>query len=246
MASQTDLLQHDKTADVGTTFAIALPIALAVLPFLTIGIGEDFAFYNQWMVTERGAIEHATVFFAAAGCVLALLAFSRRAASPKPWLGGYMLLFALGFIYIAGEEMSWGQHLFGWESSEWFAKANRQQETNFHNLHQSLDRVPKSIIGAGIVFSGVLVPLFARFRPLKPASVEGHWYWLWPTPVVRTTASLFLVIWLIDRGLLVTGLRGGDGWNLNFTEHRELMMVYFLALYCGSLYLRLRARNATA
>ncbi len=245
MASHTDLLLRDNaTDDVGRAWSVALPSVLAVVPFLTIGIGEDFAFYNQWMVTERGAIEHATVFFAAAGCLLALLAFSRRAACPKPWLGGYTLLFALGFIYIAGEEMSWGQHLFGWESSAWFVEANRQQETNFHNLHQSLDRVPKSIIGAGIVISGVLIPLFARFRPLKPAAVDGHLYWLWPTPVVRTTATLFLVIWLIDRGLLVTGLRGGDGWNLNFTEHRELMMVYFLALYCGSLYLRLGARKA--
>ena len=242
-ATLSEHSQQGISTDVSARYAVALPVFLAVAPFLTLPLGEKFSFYNQWMVSEKGAIEHLTVVLAAVGFVLALLAFRRRRACPKPWFGSYMAIFAAGFTYIAGEELSWGQHLMGWQSPEFFEKSNLQNETNLHNLHRSLDRVPKSIIGAGVVISGVLYPLFARWRRLAPASPAGSWYWLWPTSVVQTTAGLFLAIWLLDRGLLRFGLRSEDGWYLNLTEHRELMLVYFLVLYCGSLCVRLRSRQ---
>lgn len=47
----------------------------------------------------------------------------------------YSFIF-LGFIFILGalEELSWGQHLLGFESAEIFAQHNKQQEMNLHNF----------------------------------------------------------------------------------------------------------------
>ncbi|WP_420345093.1 hypothetical protein [Pelagibius sp.] len=246
MATQTTAAAYFQGGEINHVYSVVIPTILAVTPFASLAIGERFSFFQTWMVTERGMIEHATVLVAIVGFFLALQNFRLRAACPKPWFGPYAILFALGFVYIVGEEMSWGQHLVGWESSEWFIQANRQQETNFHNLHQSIDRLPKSILGAAVVISGVLVPLIPGLRRLQTASFNGHWPWLWPTPAVRTTAVLFFLVWIFDRGLVLTDLNEGEGYNLRFTELRELLTVYFLALYTGCLYHRLKDRENAA
>ncbi|MEQ8899118.1 MAG: hypothetical protein RID23_18710 [Roseovarius sp.] len=58
----------------------------------------------------------------------------------------YALLFFLG----AGEEVSWGQRIFGWESSEFFQENNKQMETNFHNLVVGGTHLTKTIFGSGL------------------------------------------------------------------------------------------------
>ena len=40
----------------------------------------------------------------------------------------------LALIYFLGEEISWGQHFFNWESPGFFENKNNQQETNLHNI----------------------------------------------------------------------------------------------------------------
>lgn len=234
---------HDAPVDVGRTYSLLVPLLLAVIPFLTLPIGENFSFYNSWMVTERGAIEHATVFFSAVGFVIALLIIRSRALSPSRWIAVLMGFFALGFLYIAGEEISWGQHLFNWGTPEWLAEKNRQSETNIHNLHLSVDRIPKTVIGVVIALTGLAWPIYSHFSGRKITNTEGDWYWLWPTAAVRPTAALFLIVWLLDRYLVLTDFGEGEDYTLGFSEHRELMMVYFLALYCGSIYRRLQARK---
>ena len=44
-------------------------------------------------------------------------------------------ILAVGIIFLIGEEVSWGQRIFGWETSEMMKTMNKQQETNLHNIH---------------------------------------------------------------------------------------------------------------
>ena len=44
----------------------------------------------------------------------------------------------LVFVFLGMEEISWGQHLFGWQTPEAFAVLNDQSETNLHNLNNKL------------------------------------------------------------------------------------------------------------
>lgn len=235
----------DDSRDLSRIYSQVIPLLLVLVPFATLAIGTEFSFYRRWMITEAGLIEHGTVLFSAIGVVVALMIFANRKKCPRPWMGALMLIFALGFVYIAGEEASWGQHLFLWDTPAWLSEANRQNETNLHNLHLSLDRIPKTIIGIGIVLSGLAWPLFSHFRKVAITNENGDWYWLWPTAVVRLTALLFLIVWLIDRIVVQADLLQGKGYNLGFQEHRELIMVYFLLIYCASIYKRLQSREET-
>ena len=45
-----------------------------------------------------------------------------------------------------GEEISWGQHLFKWETPEFFNIYNIQNETNLHNMSNLLNELPRSLV----------------------------------------------------------------------------------------------------
>ncbi|MCL2451890.1 hypothetical protein FWD20_03435 [Candidatus Saccharibacteria bacterium] len=50
----------------------------------------------------------------------------------------FACLIILILILMAGEEISWGQRIFGWSTPEFFLENNSQRETNFHNLATQL------------------------------------------------------------------------------------------------------------
>ncbi len=41
---------------------------------------------------------------------------------------------ALGLVWVAGEEISWGQRLVGFQTPAWVMERNQQEELNLHNL----------------------------------------------------------------------------------------------------------------
>ncbi|MEA1918569.1 MAG: hypothetical protein U9N52_01910 [Campylobacterota bacterium] len=77
-------------------------------------------------------------------------------------IGGFALVAFLG----AMEEISWGQHLFHFESSEYFVKNNHQQETNLHNFMPA--ELFSSIIYSSIYGLFVFIPLVTHL--LSPYS----------------------------------------------------------------------------
>lgn len=62
----------------------------------------------------------------------------------------------------AGEEISWGQRLFGFQASESFQKLNYQRETNLHNLMPA--ELFNGLIIFAVGFALVLIPLALRHR----------------------------------------------------------------------------------
>ncbi|MEA3522081.1 MAG: hypothetical protein U9R50_03835 [Campylobacterota bacterium] len=68
-------------------------------------------------------------------------------------IGGFAVVAFLG----AMEEISWGQHLFHFESSEYFIQNNHQQETNLHNFIPA--ELFSSIIYSSIYGLFVFIPL---------------------------------------------------------------------------------------
>jgi hypothetical protein len=59
---------------------------------------------------------------------------------------------ALALCFYAGEEISWGQRVFGLVTPDWLIESNHQQETNLHNL------IPVLSIGYLIFFT--IIALF--------------------------------------------------------------------------------------
>lgn len=95
-----------------------------------------------------------------------------RKVLDKSWASLIKKLIFLGlallFFFGAGEEISWGQRIFGFATPEALAEVNKQDELNLHNLNAMED---SSFFTADRIFDvfwflfGVLVPVAALFSP---------------------------------------------------------------------------------
>lgn len=90
---------------------------------------------------EDGLIENAGSFFflVAAGGFFAVFLLSFKGGPDSSGFNPrravvFGLLAALMFVCF-GEEISWGQRIFGWETPAALSSANAQNEINFHNLY---------------------------------------------------------------------------------------------------------------
>ena len=187
---------------------------------------------------EFGIIENFQVFLLVLSIYFAwkCLKILKQSDSEFKRLRIWIRLLLVGLIYIFGEEMSWGQHFFGWGTPEWYSELNYQQETNIHNLHSSwFVFKPRLILEFTIIFTGIIRPLFVKFH----FSPKQKGYWFWPTHVGFVTALLVLLTGLPKR---ISKLMETENipWNINFAELREYCIYLFLALYLWSLFCRLR------
>ena len=72
-------------------------------------------------------------------------------------------LVGLFCAFVAGEEFSWGQRLFGFTPPSPFLAHNTQQEFNLHNFADIFGR-PKWVLAALLFAFGVMLPLATRIR----------------------------------------------------------------------------------
>jgi hypothetical protein len=117
------------------------------------------------------------------------------------------------------EEMSWGQHLFGWTAGELFAN-NLQNETNLHNFYTY--KFEAAYYTAALLAFGVLPALWRRtnvalidmFDPFIPGRtlaiagllVAGLMYEEWNIQLYQTTyfLSILMLVWLAIYGTSTT------------------------------------------
>ncbi|PTN08010.1 hypothetical protein [Mangrovibacterium marinum] len=112
---------------------------------------------------EDGMVENLTslFLFAASGvCIYRLIQY-KKAQKPGLWLLTAAVL-ALLFFFAGGEEISWGQRIFGIQSGEFFLEHNKQAETNLHNLIVGGTNINKLIFSQILFVVMVIYFLFAR------------------------------------------------------------------------------------
>ncbi len=71
-----------------------------------------------------------------------------------------LILFSIILLVVFGEEMSWGQRIFGWESTGVFKEYNYQRETNVHNFMNPIFKFAYPIVGTGVFFALFFAWLF--------------------------------------------------------------------------------------
>ncbi|WP_084417817.1 hypothetical protein [Henriciella litoralis] len=113
------------------TALLAVPVLiLSVLSVLHARqvIQLDWLFGSE--VADIGPIEYGTALFFGVSSVLLVLAGLRAGGlNGAVYVGAAIVCF-----FVAGEEISWGQWIFHWETPEAMAAVNLQHETNLHNL----------------------------------------------------------------------------------------------------------------
>ena len=113
--------------------ALILAGALVVL-LVYLAIGARFIPANAlWVFNkEDGVLETVPVFFLLGASVLSAL-IALRIGRGHPRFACHLVL-ALLFFMMAGEEISWGQRIFGFGTPEVMKEVNVQSETNLHNM----------------------------------------------------------------------------------------------------------------
>lgn len=105
--------------------------------------------YAAAMQEDRVVEWWTALLFASAAAIRLTLAVRQRRV-----IDGLIGLFCL---FVAGEEFSWGQRLFGFTPPVPFLAHNTQQEFNLHNFAEVFGR-PKWVLAASLIGFGVLLP----------------------------------------------------------------------------------------
>ncbi len=215
---------------------LILPIVVAAMPYIARMISLDT---DRYMYSETGIIENITVLFLLAAiiaCVLFLFAKDRvQITGLKTW----MVLFLLGAIYFVGEEISWGQHYFGWGTPELWSEFNDQQETNLHNTHAIFDQVPRTLLSLAALIGGVLIPLYRKFKNHVP-SKESFFDWLLPTYVCLPAALLSLLVSWHEKVYEVLDINIPAVLDIKAGETKECLLALFMMMYALSIWYRNR------
>lgn len=139
----------------------------------------------RMLLQEDHAIEWTTFWlFLAAGAVGVA-----RAIPPRRL---FDLLVGVFCIFVAGEEISWGQRLVGYAAPEFFLRANVQQEVNLHNLPQSLQ--PGLFLMLALAGYGVLLPAATQVSSFA-AVVSRVGATAPPLALVPWFAGAILLLW---------------------------------------------------
>lgn len=205
---------------------LLLLVAVAVInPFLSKEHG------TAWMYAENGFLETLqwVIALGAAGLGFACLRYCKG----RPWLALWVFLGALGCTYIGLEEISYGQHLFKWETPEHWQAVNDQNETNLHNTSSWLDQKPRLLLLIGVIVGGLILPFVRRLRPqLLPARFAA----IYPPDALFWTALCAVLShaakWARKLGIAEIYRRP--------SEMNEVFLYYFVLLYLLFMFLTLR------
>ena len=149
--------------------------------------------YNPLIWNENGVIESFQILFLFISIIyfLKILIFKIR---EKKNLFYFILFFYFTcLLYYFFEEISWGQHFFGWRSPNFFIEHNNQNETNFHNISNLLDQLPRSLLSVWCSLSFVIIVFFRKFN-----SNENYHIFILPTKKLKYISFLLLIFILPD------------------------------------------------
>lgn len=141
--------------------AFLLITVIAAYGFYIAGTGQEA--FMHWL-REDGFVENMTVLFLLVSSGIAIYRsvgyFKQKQLKAVVTWG----VLAFLFFFAAGEEISWGQRIFGIETPEFFKERNLQEETNLHNL--VVGDVKINILVFSQMLFGVMAFYLILLRPL--------------------------------------------------------------------------------
>ena len=235
-----------QSKEVPTFIWFFLPIIIFFSIFAFKHFNYDF-FYN-FFKNETGFIENGTfviLFFSIITSIFILKTIKKKGFNKIIYF--WILFFLFGLVYFAGEEISWGQQWFNWETFSFFKELNDQSETNFHNINSWFDQKPRFLLLCFVFVGGIFIPIFFRNKRISNQSIK---YWIYPTICCLPASLICLFFYLLDN-LYKSICRGTPGIDircdyipglllLRTSEIIEFYIAFFLFVYVLSIYLRLK------
>lgn len=202
-------------------FILPATLALGQILFEILAPGQ----IRAWSHSENGPHEtlQAIVLLLAIG--VALTTLLRMDRKKDPLLTAWVTLAGFCSLYVCGEEISWGQHIFDWKTPETWSVVNDQNETNLHNISAWLDQKPRAILEIGVIVGGIIIPLLGKFRPAA---------------LPKRFAAFYPSLFLLPTALFAEGFKFAQTWCDSFggcnpftrvSEVQELFFFLFVFLY---------------
>ena len=209
------------------------------LAFITLQIGLELTL--PWetlalMHSENGPHELLQFLIISIGFILAVSILLKIDFKSQKPLYAWVSLAAISCLYVAGEEVSWGQHFLSWTTPEFWQAVNDQQETNLHNTSSWLDQKPRLLLEIGVVIGGLLIPWL---RVKKPGLIPEKFSIIYPPAWLGVIALLAIFIKLSEKI--------GESMDMTIFERasevEELYLFYFVLLYLLNLRKVITAKN---
>ena len=202
-----------------TEIAVYVIVILVILSGAILSF-TDKEYYENSFAVEDGIIEYGTALMLFISAIIMAFRFYRigRGQSFK-WKLTVVVL-AILFIFAAGEEISWGQRIFGVESSEFFKDNNAQQEMNLHNLVVGETKINKLIFSKMltsilVIYLIILPVLFNKISWIKDLVTD------FAIPVVKYHHTVVFILMTI----VVTIMPSGKRWEI---YEFGFAMIFFL------------------
>ncbi len=216
---------------------LVAPLGLALILILLAQTVPDL--YGRWLDNEnRSALELMHVIIPAIAFVFAVRILRLSMLRDDPWIFAWVGIVAVGCLYIAGEEASWGQHYLGWETPDNWANINDQNETNLHNTSSWFDQKPRLIFEIGVIVGGILIPIYAYFRP----ETRRRRFAIILPPVICLPAAL-LAEFAAGSERVIELLGGTTYIFYRSSEVQETYFYWFVLMYLIVLGQRVRAHR---
>lgn len=211
------ILKPDGT--VSPFFALWLPLGVAVLLIL---LNPLLGPWLELIYREAGIIEffQPLITLTAAAVGVSILRMRKHPLWLRLWVGGAIV----ACVYIALEEISYGQHIFKWEAFGIWAEINDQLETNLHNTTSWLDQKPRLVLLIGIIAGGLIIPFVQK---KKPDLLPKKFAVVYPSVEFGSIALLVIFTQLCKPIIRLTD------FHIYYrpSELNELFMYYFVMVY---------------
>lgn len=199
---------------------VAAPIVLGAVAVLAIPFRSAF----RVLANEDGLIEWGQVVLAVSLIVVyAAIAVTLWRSGRRTWAALFGVA-ALGMLFISGEEISWGQRIFGWDTPDDLDDVNNQGETNLHNVGLILPAFNLMIMGVSA--AAIVLPL-ARWTVWRDRARTLPGYLL-VAPLALVPAFLFPFAY---RAVRLTVLPEPRYVITKLSEFAELSFYFGLAVF---------------
>ncbi len=229
-------MQNSYPEDLPKWLWLWLPIVVALFPYVmrVIDVKTD-----SYVFGEQGIIENYTFVVLFIAIIVGVLSILKMKSFEFPFFKFWLSLLVLGCVYYAGEEVSWGQHWFGWVTPEGWMDVNDQGETNLHNTSALLDQVPRMLLTIAAVVGGVMIPVYLMIKE-KVFSAGEFFAWLWPSYVNIPTCLLAVLVSLHEKVYKLFDTTVPNILDIRAGETKECLLAMFLFMYIASFYKRLK------
>ena len=205
-------------------FPVFVAGAVALLAVLAVVAKTPFRPVFRVVTAEDSFLEWPQFFLVLAASLIFGITGVRLLRGGQ-WLAGLIyLLLALGSFFVAGEEISWGQRVFGWSTPDSLDAINHQGETNVHNI-RLVQRVFSFAVLLGSAY-GVAAPLLRQ--RLWPKADRPDFAWLYVPPLCLIPAFFMPFAYRMAHTFVYSGT---NFVVVKYGEAPELCLYFGMAVF---------------